>query len=125
MPWQAEDRAADLYRDHCECAQSDLDALAAMCSSRLLAELGVSLTASRADLPAACRSANEDHCANTTVRARTDVYAGLDPNSGVETTLEQSAPICASPEVSALGTRRVRLSGGSTGFVRDSDLLDH
>lgn len=121
----AEGRSADLYRDHCECAQGDLDALAAMCSKRLLAELGVSLIESRAALPDICRSANVAPCFNTTTHGQTDVYAGPDPNSNsLMTTLKQGTPVCASPQVTLLGTRRVQLSDGSLGFVRDSNLPD-
>jgi hypothetical protein len=52
----------------------------------------------------------------------TDVYAGPDSTGTPIATLKQDTPVCASPDATGFGYRRVKLANGQTGFAADNSL---
>ena len=52
----------------------------------------------------------------------TDVYLRPDSTGTPITTLKQDTPVCASPDATGFGYRRVKLANGQTGFAAGDSL---
>ena len=112
-------RSLDQYSSRCDLLDADMKLLASYCSMHFLAQLGAGPEVAALPPPLAC---GLDRMARTA--SHSVVVRGPDPESEIVRALAPDTWLCASPDAGPLGTRRVRLENGTSGYVRDSDLIE-